>query len=49
MGKADDNEDDDVDGGGGDDDDGDDSCDVLPGLIQKARLFPSSFHLMSFQ
>lgn len=36
------------DGGGGDDDGGggDDgeSCDILPGLIQKARLFPSSFH-----
>lgn len=42
-------------GGGGDDDDrrgededdddcNDDSCDILPGLIQKARLFPSPFH-----
>lgn len=38
------------DAGGGDDDDGDggeddgESCNKLPGLIQKARLFPSPFH-----
>lgn len=31
---------------GGDEEDGNDgdSCDELPGLIQKARLFPSSCH-----
>jgi len=38
---------DDDDGGGGSDDDGVngvDSCDILPGLIQKALLFASPFH-----
>lgn len=36
----------DEDGGGVDEDDdgGGESCDILPGLIQKARLFSSPFH-----
>lgn len=31
------------DGGGGGGDDGE-ACETLPGLIQKARLFPSPYH-----